>query len=91
VLILADCDSSTMAAERRMSALSRQLTSIATTGLVPRDIYLWLTRDNVELRDRMLDFLKVSCLNPHVVKDQGWPGVLNREFMRAPCVSGSFV
>ena len=26
---------------------------------LPREIYLWLTRDNVDLRDSMLSFLKV--------------------------------
>lgn len=47
-----------MATERRLSVLNRHI-NVARGDARARDIYLWLTRDNVELRDRMLDFLKV--------------------------------
>lgn len=58
---------SRMAAERRVAALSRHLTSsndiVLKSKLELRDfsaeeVYLFLTRDNVELRAKMLDFLK---------------------------------
>lgn len=43
----------------RIAVLKRHLESTAES-IVPRDVYLWLTRDNVELRDRMLAFLEVG-------------------------------
>lgn len=48
-----------MSTERRLSALSRHLAS-SSEVFSSRDVYLWLTRDNVELRDKMLGFLKAS-------------------------------
>ena len=57
-----------MAAERRVAALSRHLTSASDVDIVSkfnlRDfeadvVYRFLTRDNLELRARMLDHLKV--------------------------------
>lgn len=58
-----------MAAERRVAALSRHLTSSTDVSLSSKvdlrdfaadGVYLFLTRDNVELRAKMLDFLKVA-------------------------------
>ncbi len=58
-----------MAAERRVAALSRHLTSSSDVSLSAKvdlrdfaaeDVYMFLTRDNVELRAKMLDFLKVA-------------------------------
>ena len=52
-----------------MAALSRHLTSSSDVSLSAKvdlrdfaaeDVYLFLTRDNVELRAKMLDFLKVA-------------------------------
>lgn len=60
-----------MAAERRVAALSRHFTSVSVVSLsakvdlrdfAPEDVYLFLTRDNVELRAKMLDFLQVAAL-----------------------------
>ena len=54
-----------MASERRVEVLTRHLTSaaISTSDAVPDfdagGVYLFLTRDNVELRAKMLDFMKV--------------------------------
>ena len=45
--------------------LARHLVSAQPTELPefdPREVYLFLTRDNVELRERMLEHLKVCCL-----------------------------
>lgn len=45
--------------------LARHLVSAQSTDLPdfdPREVYLFLTRDNVELRKRMLEHLKVCCL-----------------------------
>ena len=48
-----------------MSVLTRHLVSAPDPASLPdfdpKKVYLWLTRDNVELRERMLDHLKV-CL-----------------------------
>ena len=50
-----------MSAQRRINALSKHLQgSDRILQFRPQELYLWLTRDNVELRDRMLDFLQVS-------------------------------
>ena len=60
-----------MAAERRVAALSRHLTSASDVDIVSKinlrdfeadEVYRFLTRDNLELRARMLDHLKV-CLS----------------------------
>ena len=60
-----------MAAERRVAALSRHLTSASDVDIVSKinlrdfeadEVYRFLTRDNLELRARMLDHLKVHCL-----------------------------
>ena len=57
-----------MAAERRVAALSRHLTSASDVDIVSKinlrdfeadEVYRFLTRDNLELRARMLDHLKV--------------------------------
>lgn len=59
-----------MSAHRRLTALSRHLEDKASGGgasLQPRSIYLWLTRDNVELRDQMLEFLKASLDKPETL------------------------
>ena len=59
---------SSMAAERRVAALSRHLTSASDVDIVSKidlrdfeadEVYRFLTRDNLELRARMLDHLKV--------------------------------
>ncbi|CAK0741867.1 hypothetical protein CVIRNUC_001356 [Coccomyxa viridis] len=56
-----------MAAERRVAALSRHLTSASDVDIVSKinlrdfeadEVYRFLTRDNLELRARMLDHLK---------------------------------
>ena len=57
-----------MASERRLEVLTRHLTSasISTQDAVPdfdaEGVFLFLTRDNVELRAKMLDFLKACAL-----------------------------
>lgn len=57
-----------MATERRVATISRHLTSASDVYLSAKvdlrnfaaeDVYRFLTRDNVELRAKMLDFLKV--------------------------------
>ena len=57
-----------MAAERRVAALSRHLTSAIDVDVVSKtslrdfdadEVYKFLTRDNLELRAKMLDHLKV--------------------------------
>ena len=49
-----------MSAQRRINALSKHLQDRdRTLQFRTEDIYKWLTRDNVELRARMLYFLKV--------------------------------
>lgn len=56
-----------MASERRVGVLTRHLTSaaISTNDAVPDfdagRVYLFLTRDNVELRAKMLDFMKACA------------------------------
>ena len=50
--------------------LARHLVSAQPTELPefdPREVYLFLTRDNVELRERMLEHLKVCCLCRHAL------------------------
>ncbi|KAK9909468.1 hypothetical protein WJX75_002711 [Coccomyxa subellipsoidea] len=63
-----------MAAERRVAALSRHLTSSTDVSLSSKvdlrdftadGVYLFLTRDNVELRAKMLDFLKDPIYRPN--------------------------
>ena len=58
-----------MAAERRVAALSRHLTNAVDVDIVSKtslrdfdadEVYRFLTRDNLELRARMLDHLKVQ-------------------------------
>lgn len=55
-----------MTAERRIAALSRHLTSSSSDDALPafdpKDVYAFLTNDNLPLRARILDFLKVSSL-----------------------------
>ena len=58
-----------MAQERRLAALSRHLAAAdlgSNSGVFPhfdsREVYLFLTKDNVELRARILDFLQVRLL-----------------------------
>ena len=57
-----------MAAERRVAVLSRQFTNAVDVDIVSKtslrdfdadEVYRFLTRDNLELRARMLDHLKV--------------------------------
>jgi hypothetical protein len=54
-----------MASERRVEMLTRHLTSAtmvtkeAVQDFNAEGVYLFLTRDNVELRAKMLDHLKV--------------------------------
>lgn len=59
---------SSMAAERRVAVLSRQFTNAVDVDIVSKtslrdfaadEVYRFLTRDNLELRARMLDHLKV--------------------------------
>lgn len=50
-----------MSAKRRLGALNNHLLITENENgsqLEPRGIYNWLTRDNIELRIRMLNFLK---------------------------------
>ena len=52
-------------AQERVAMLARHLVSAQPTELPefdPKEVYLFLTRDNVELRKRMLEHLKVCCL-----------------------------
>ena len=62
-----------MAAERRVAALSRHLTNAVDVDIVSKislrdfdadEVYRFLTRDNLELRARMLDHLKVQSQCP---------------------------
>ena len=50
----------------RVSVLTRHLVSAPDSASLPdfdpKKVYLWLTRDNVELRERMLDHLKVCMV-----------------------------
>jgi len=50
----------------RVSVLTRHLVSATDPASLPdfdpKEVYLWLTRDNVELRERMLDHLKVRMV-----------------------------
>jgi len=59
-----------MAAERRVAALSRHFTNAVDVDIVSKislrdfdadEVYKFLTRDNLELRAKMLDHLKVPC------------------------------
>ncbi len=59
-----------MAAERRVAALSRHLTNAVDVDIVSKtslrdfdadEVYRFLTRDNLELRAKMLDHLKVHA------------------------------
>ena len=55
----------TAMAQVRVAVLARHLVSAQPAELPefdPREVYLFLTRDNVELRERMLEHLKVCCL-----------------------------
>ena len=60
-----------MEQQRRLAVLSRHLASSAansSAGELPpfdaREVFLFLTRDNVELRAKILDFLQVrGCLH----------------------------
>ena len=85
-----------MSAQRRLSAISKHLESPAgeEPQLRARDLYLWLTRDNVELRGRMFDFLKVSTFaisyqiwlwSPQLRDPQALPA------RRIPCMSHSTI
>lgn len=49
-----------MSSDRRITVLARHL-DVSSDSTLPRALYLWLTRDNVELRDRMLKHLMVLC------------------------------
>jgi hypothetical protein len=64
----------TMAAERRVAALSRHLTNAVDVDIVSKislrdfeadEVYRFITRDNLQLRARMLAHLKVLSQ---------WPG-----------------
>jgi hypothetical protein len=60
-----------MASDRRLAALSRHLTDPANPTLTmqatsastvcPKELYTFLTRDNMELRTAIFDFLKVGA------------------------------
>lgn len=67
-----------MAAERRVAALSRHLTNAVDGDIVSKislrdfdadDVYRFLTRDNIELRARMLDHLKVRISSVQVLHE----------------------
>ena len=56
-------------AQARMAVLTRHLVSAPAAVELPEfdpgEVYLFLTRDNVELRARMLDHLKVRRWGVH--------------------------
>ena len=74
-----------MASERRVAMLTRHLTSATTVSreqvqdFKAEGVYLFLTRDNVELRAKMLDHLKVQhgTLHYHVSSRCSWPGMVS--------------
>ena len=56
-----------MEPERRLAVLTRHLAAatVSSSGSTlqqfdPREVYLFLTRDNLELRSKILDFLQVG-------------------------------
>ena len=65
-----------MTSQRRIEALTRHLTSASLEedatlrSFQPREMYEFLTRDNLKLRLQIMDFLKVTK------PARDWPGLL---------------
>jgi hypothetical protein len=96
-----------MAAERRVAALTRHLANahdisrrskLELRDFSAEEVYLFLTRDNVQLRAKMLDFLKASSvdtelfyicvrnINTHIVAELVEPRVNLSIVVAAYCV-----